>query len=179
MPESPSFHSVFDEVHDVVVFGAGYAGFAAACVLLAENKKVLLIDRRAALLAESGWSFPLFAGDVSKVEWRNWWDELAARGAADNGRIDGALAEIIATEWVREQRRAGRLNVLYYATPLALEGGDVRRGELLNAVLLGTKAGLRRVAACKWIDATENGELLQLFAAQQGTQSRITLPATR
>ncbi len=45
-----------------------------------------------------------------------------------------------------------------------------RRGEWLEAVLLGTKSGLRRVAAQQWIDATESGELLQLFARVQGNE---------
>jgi hypothetical protein len=175
-----TFHSVFDEVHDVAVFGGGYAGFAAARALVEAGKKVLLIDRRAALLSESGWSFQSTAGTINGIEWRDWWNELQECGAAEagseegekgrqQGHIDGAIAEVIATQWVQHARRAGKLKVLYYAAPLALEGGDTRKGELLDAVLLGTKGGLRRVAAMQWIDATEGGELLQLLARVQET----------
>ncbi len=168
MPDSSaSFHSVFDQVHDVAIFGAGYSGFAAARALIEEGRKVLLIDRRAALLVESGWSFASIAGDVNGILWRDWCDELKAAGAAENGRIDGAIAEVVATNWARQMRREGKLQTLYYAAPLALEGGDTMRGELLDAVLIGTKGGLRRVAAKQWIDATDSGELLQLFARAQ------------
>ena len=174
-----AFQSVFDQVHDVAVFGGGYAGFAAIRALVEAGKKVLLIDRRAALLAESGWSFQSVAGTINGIEWRDWWNELQGCGAAQQGssegekgrqegRIDGAMAEVLATEWAQRARRDGLLKVLYYAVPLALEGGNTERGELLDAVLVGTKGGLKRVAATQWIDATERGELLQLFARAQG-----------
>ena len=163
-----TFYSVFDEVHDVAVFGGGWAGFAAARALVAAGKKTLLIDRRAALLSESGWSFQSNAGHINGIEWRDWLEELKARGGLQNEKIDGAIAETIATQWAHKARREGKLKVLYYAAPLALEGGNAVGGEWLEAVLLGTKAGLRRVAATQWIDATESGELLQLFARVQG-----------
>ena len=166
MPDA-SFHSVFDQVHDVVVFGAGYSGFAAARALIEEGRKVLLIDRRAALLVESGWSFASVAGEVNGIAWRDWCDELKACGAMQDKRIDGAIAEVVATNWAQQMRREGKLQTLYYATPLALEGGDTTRGELLDAVLIGSKSGLRRIAAKQWIDATDSGELLQLFARAQ------------
>ncbi len=163
-----TFHSAFDEVHDVAVFGGGWAGFAAARALVEAGRKTLLIDRRAALLAESGWSFQSTAGHINGIEWRDWLEELTARDAARDGQIDGALAETIATKWAHQARRDGKLQVLFYTAPLALEGGNALGGERLEAVLLGTKAGLRRVAATQWIDATESGELLQLFARVQG-----------
>lgn len=163
-----TFHSIFDKVYDVAIFGGGYAGFAAARTLVESGQSVLLIDRRAALLAESGWAFQALTGKLNGIEWRDWQDAIRSRGAGDKERLDGAVAEVVATEWVREKRREGKLDALYYAAPLALERGDIVRGELLDAVLLGTKAGLRRVAATQWIDATESGELLQLFARAQG-----------
>lgn len=163
------FHSVFDVVHDVAIFGGGYAGFAAARVLVEAGKKVLLIDRRAALLAESGWSFQNVAGEANNAEWSQWHRELRMRGMADGERIDGALAEVCASQWLHQARREGKVQVLYYAAPLGIETGQSGPTQMLHAVLVGTKAGLRRIAAGQWIDATETGELLQLFARAQGT----------
>jgi len=158
----PVFQSVFETVHDVAIFGGGYAGFAAAQALVAQKRKVLLIDRRAALLAESGWSFENRAGHSDSNEWREWLELLKSRHGATNSLIDGPIAEVIGSEWVRRARAAGELSVLYYAAPLAVESD----GDLLHAVLLGTKNGTKRLAARQWIDATDNGELLRLLDAQ-------------
>jgi len=158
----PVFRSVLETVHDVAIFGGGYAGFAAARALVAQKRSVLLIDRRAALLAESGWAFEARAGHSESSEWREWHDVLKSRHAANDALIDGALAEVIGSEWVRRARAAGELSVLYYAAPLAVESD----GDLVHAVLLGTKKGTQRLAARQWIDATDSGELLRLLDPQ-------------
>ena len=163
MSDSPSvFHSVFNAVHDVAIFGAGHAGFAAARALVDAGQKVLLIDRRAALLAESGWSFESIGGDDGGDDgspaWHAWRDEISARGGAQGRLFDGAIAEVVANEWVYQARREGKLSVLYYATPVAVESSD-----LLEAVTVGTKGGLQRIVARQWMDATDTGELLCLL----------------
>lgn len=163
MSSSP-FHSVFDHVHDVAIFGGGYAGFAAARTLIAAGKKVLLVDRRAAILAESSWSFEQRTGSCPGLEWEGWCNDLGACGGLQDGLVDGAIAEILATRWQREERQRGTLSVLYYATPLAIASGN---DGMLDAVLVGTKGGPRKIAARQWIDATETAELVRLFAAVQ------------
>jgi hypothetical protein len=169
-----TFHSVFDEVHDVAIFGGGYAGFAAARTLLAAGKSVLLIDRRAALLMESGWSFQTASGGGGGDDWRSWRRDMGMRGVADAEHCDGALSEVLATHWARHHQRSGKLKLLYYATPLALEGEDH-----LCGVLLGTKRGLQRVVARQWIDATHTGELAQLLARSQGREWQTPTPVRR
>ena len=152
-----SFRSVYDSVWDVVVFGAGYAGFAAALALRRAGKRALLVDRRSALLVESGWAFADESGDSADPLWREWVSDLRRRGAAGPGWIDGAVAEVSATELVRTRD----LPVLYYAAPVAAEFDD---GGRLAAVVLAAKSGPRRLRARRWIDATDVGELAAIVS---------------
>jgi len=177
-----SFHyqsPIFDRVHDVVIFGAGYAGFAAARALVAAGRQVLLVDRRAALLAESGWSFESEVGDAALPEWRRWLGELEDRDALRGGLVDGALAEVIATQCVQAMRGQGTLAVLYYATPMAVQGTEDAAGSLLESVLMGVKGAMRHLVARQWIDATDDGELVNLLAAAQGREWRPPVPVER
>ena len=159
------FRSVFEDVYDVVIFGGGYAGFAAAKRLQAQAKRVLLVERRAALLWESGWAFATQTGESKDPLWGEWMRELASRHGSGRGVIDGAIAEVLASEFVRTRP----LPVLYYVTPMAVE----RESGLLEAVIVGTKSGPSRLMARQWIDATETGELLCLV------QQNTPLPAAR
>jgi hypothetical protein len=143
-------------------------------MLLAAEKNVLLIDRRAALLAESGWSFQPVAGDALGSEWQQWLRELQTCGGAADEHIDGAIAEVTANEWVRRERQNGRLGVLYYASPIAVDNHD-----LLQSILVGTKGGVRRIHARQWIDATDAGELLALYAAVQNREWQVPPRLTR
>ena len=149
------FISVFQQTFDVAIFGAGYAGFAASRVLAESGKSILLIDSQAALLWESGWAFEAPTGTSQSPAWQAWLRELVARGAAKDGLADGAIAEVLATCALSS---ASNVRILYYAMPMAIE----RDGVLLTSVVLGTKAGLRRVVARQWIDATEEGQLQRL-----------------
>lgn len=155
---SPYTHYT-DTVFDIVVFGAGYAGFAATQRLVSQGKSVLLIDRRGAALSESGWSFEGWHGQSQTPEWLAWQKQLLSHNAADATQTDGGSAEVLANQWIVDQRASGHLQVLYFAAPLAVEQED----GLLQAVLLGTKSGLERVAARQWVDATSSGELQRLL----------------
>jgi len=156
------FCSVFEQAWDVVVFGGGYAGFAAA---RACSGRVLLVERRAALLTESGWAFATQTGESHAEPWQAWLAALAARGGVRDGIIDGAIAEVLASE----ECRRGPIAMLYYATPVAVE----KNGSLLGSVVVGTKAGLRRVSARQWIDASETGELACLLDPGWDTEAPV------
>lgn len=147
--------SIFTHVFDVGIFGAGHAGFAAAMDLSAKGKSVFIADLRGDLLWESGRTFfseigPSAAGMETLVD-------CSARITGIVGdHLDGVAAEWIANEMVHD----AKLAMIYHVAPLAVE----REGESLAAVLVASKAGLRRLAARQWIDATETGILARLLA---------------
>ena len=157
--------SCFEQTHDVAVVGSGYAGFAAATRLAEAGRRVLLIGPRGDLLWESGRAFALEAGAADSPRWRAFLARLTARGGADGSRVDGAIAEVCATD----ELSACGAGVLYYAWPVAAE---LENGQLA-ALLVATKTGLRRVVARQWVDATEQGDLIRLV--QPGARPR---PAT-
>lgn len=151
--------SCFDRVYDVAVVGAGYAGFAAACSLADQGLDVLLTCHDGATVWESGRAFAPVAGTSEAPFWQQWLADLAVRGGSADGFVDGACAEILASQWLLD--RHAHLTPLYYTRPVAVES---TKG-LLTAVAVATKSGLRRVCARRWIDATETGELLGLLDA--------------
>ena len=151
-----NYSSVYRETWDVVIFGGGYTGFSAALSCQLAGKKTLLVDRRAALLSESGWAFGRDMGISRDPLWLGWLQELAHRGGSGEGWIDGAIAEVLATEWIA----AEKLPILYYAAPVAIERAE---NGFAEAVILSVKSGLRRLSARQWIDATDTGELAALL----------------
>jgi hypothetical protein len=153
---STSFRSVFAESWDVVVYGTGWAGFAAARELRAQGLRVLLTGREAALLTESGWAFCDHTGEGKSTAWRTWTTVLDRHGATGRGQIDGAAAEVLATLSLRSQS----IPALYYVAPVAVErdtNGNV------GAVWFGAKSGMHSLSAASWIDASETGELARLL----------------
>jgi len=172
-----TYSPVFDVVFDVAVLGSGFAGFAAACQLKQQGLKVVLIGPRGDLLWEAGRAFHTEAGDSSHPLWQQMLSNLAEHmevpPATTEGAtwVDGALAEV----WASQHVLAQKLDVLYYAHPVATQ---TREG-CLEAILVATKTGLRRVIARQWIDATEEGQLLSLtdhsFKATQPTTYQATL----
>jgi len=145
---------IFDQTFDLVIVAAGYAGFAAAMAAQEDGRSVLLLDRRGDLLVESGRMFANACGDSHEPTWRAFVDELQQRGACDGLHIDGAHAEIIANGKLLDSS----IQTLYYAHPVALE----IEGDALAALVVATKAGLKRVRGRQWIDATERGDIVRL-----------------
>lgn len=148
------FTSLFAVPHDAVVFGAGYAGVAAALELAHGGRRVLLVDARGDVLWESGRAFRCDTGDWTP-EFGRISDCIARITGIAAPWFDGATAEITATELLRD----ARVSLLYYAVPVGIE----RDGDALAAVTLATRGGLRRVAARQWIDATEGAGLARLL----------------
>lgn len=140
--------------YDVVVFGGGYAGFAAARRLRAAGRRVLLWEPSGGVVWESGRAFeaepqiwtPAFQPFAQAV--------AAVTGIAD-GRLDGFGAQSVALDLLRTDG----VERLYDAMPFRVGLAD----GLLAAVDAATKSGLRRVRAAQWIDASEAGTLLRLL----------------
>ena len=150
----PSFVSCFDRLFDVAVVGSGWAGFAAAVTLARGGADVLLVGPRGDRVWESGRAHCPDVGAASGVL-AEVVDEVRRRGGCQRGLLEGGLAEVVATRVLRE---AG-VRPLYYAYPVAVE----RDGEQVRSLIVATKTGPRRVAARRWVDATEDGQLLRLM----------------
>ena len=151
--ETP-FQSVFGRPFDVVIFGAGYAGFAAALAARAAGHEVLLVDAGGDLLWETSRAFSSSTGESDAHPWRDWTTHLRLHKALQNEVVIGGMAEVLATRRLLESG----VNALYYATPVALE----TVGDRLESVVIATQSGLRRIWAAHWIDATETGLLHRL-----------------
>jgi len=163
-----SYYSCFAQVFDACVFGAGYAGFAAAQRLADGGKRTLLVDLGGDVLWESGRAFRTATGSWTP-EFRAFAERVAnASGIADEW-LDGAIAELTANDLLR---RDG-LQVLYYATPVAVEFDE----GFLGGVTVAVKSGLRRILSRQWVDATETGTLARLLqpALQAKRPERIEL----
>ncbi|MDP6107384.1 MAG: FAD-dependent oxidoreductase [Candidatus Brocadiia bacterium] len=156
MVETRPFESCFRQTFDVIVFGAGYPAFGAALQAESDGKSVCLVNRQADLLWESGRAFAPHGGASEHPLWRQWADALKSRNAATDDEIDGALAEVIATDCIAVRD----IHTLYYSTPVAAE----TQGGLLESVVVATKSGYRRLSARQWVDATETGEVLGLLS---------------
>ncbi|WP_033289740.1 FAD-dependent oxidoreductase [Amycolatopsis jejuensis] len=154
----PAPLSLFDRVFDVVVVGSGYAGYAATITLRRAGRSVLLIGPHGDLLWESGRAFCPDVGACPEPAWRDLVDAVARRTGGADGALDGAVAEVVATD----QLVANGAEVLYYAVPVAVEEDQ----GALTSLIVATKSGLRRVAGRRWLDATESGELVRLVSPE-------------
>ena len=134
---------------DAAVVGGGYAGFAAVERLRAAGWSVVLIDRRVALLWESGWAFHDLVGTCDLPGF------IALQGAA--AEVEAAV-----------RAKAEHWDVFGYATPIAVTVTDDR----LVDVALGTKSGIQRIRARRWLDASDDGELVRLLGAVPSAPSR-------
>jgi ribulose 1,5-bisphosphate synthetase/thiazole synthase len=152
--QSQPFVSVFDQVFDVAIYGAGYAGYTAAMQLSQQGKSVLLMDSCGDLLWESGRCFVPATGDSDNQHLQKLINDVKQRGGCDGTFFDGAMAEISATCFLKESD----IRALYYVYPVALEQAD----GLIQSVIVATKSGMRRVVAKQYVDASDRGWLLKL-----------------
>jgi NADPH-dependent 2,4-dienoyl-CoA reductase/sulfur reductase-like enzyme len=166
-----TYQSVYSQTFDVVIIGAGYAGFAAALEARSQNKTVLLVDRQPAVLNESSWAFSPAVGKSTSAQWKAWINVLADRNAGSDVAIDGAIAEVFGNKTLTEKG----VQVLYYATPVGVHVDDAG----VAAVALAMKEGIRVVRGQTFIDATDTGELVSLvvpsFEAATPTTRTINL----
>lgn len=153
---TPSTRNVFEQIFDVIVYGGGYAGFGAAMSLSEAGQSVLLIDSYGDLLWESGRCFVPSAGQDIKDDscFSKLLDDLKKRNGFDGDFLDGGMAEVSATCMLEDSN----VQALYYVHPVAVEKQD----GMIQAIILATKSGKRRVVARQFVDASEKGQLLKL-----------------
>ena len=148
--------SCFDQIYDVVVFGGGYAGYAAAEKASKMEKLVLLVDLRGDLLWESSRSYMNEIGTSTSSSFDWFLKRVSLANGYRDGELDCAIAEITANEVFRNANP----QALYYVAPVEVEC----HSSVISSVIVATKCGLRRIRSRQWIDATEDGSLLKLVA---------------
>ncbi|PAW77475.1 MAG: hypothetical protein B9S32_10780 [Verrucomicrobia bacterium Tous-C9LFEB] len=156
-PAAKSFVSLFDQNYDVVVFGAGYTGFAAVRLLVAANLKVLVVEPRGQLLWESSCCLENRTDNAPDCsDWQQWLDSMGRHAATSATHLDIAFAEITAARTLLHQQETVR--TLLYAMPVAVEWG----AEGIGKWTLATKNGFRTINAHHWVDTSENGLIAAL-----------------
>ena len=123
---------IFGTLWDVIVFGAGYAGYAAADAAARAGKSVLMVDARCDLLWESARARHPESGPFTEAFAPFGRAVACATGIAADW-IDPGSAEWIANELLLE----GKVKRLYFATPVSarLDGdGDRRRRPPLRRI---------------------------------------------
>lgn len=167
MHSKPVRVSPFDQIFDAVVVGSGYAGFAAALTLNRAGRSVLLIGPTGDLIWESGRAFAVDPGRSDQPIWRELCGAVAQRGGYNGDFLDGAIAEVIATDMLFQSS----VVPLYYARPVAVE----TENSAIAGLIVATKSGLKRVVGRQWIDATDEGDLIRL--ASPGARGRAPTSA--
>lgn len=144
-------HSITEIHWDAVVYGAGYAGFAAASHLHRSGRQVLLVDRDAALLWESSRALQSACHSVDCRHWLDFHHELDRRGLAGEGYIDAASAEALAAR----QLLTMRLPTLFYARPVAVKTDETH----VTAVAFAARGKVYWIYADRWLDVSETPAL--------------------
>ena len=146
--------ALYETFYDLVVVGAGYAGYAAATTAAKKGKKVLLVDPRCDLLWESSHARHPDSGP--------WTDDFKPLGLAISlatgiaaDWIDPGSAEWVANELLLESQ----VKRLYFAAPLAVERDSTGA---IARVTFAVRYGLCSISAAQWIDATEQATLARL-----------------
>lgn len=148
---------------DVVVFGGGMAGVAAALAAAAAGRETLLVETRALLGWEATSAFALDWEGAETVS-HPLLAALRAAGGAGGARLDAPICEMVLE---RLARQAG-VELLFYSTPVAVWRDDDRVG----GVVIGNKSGRQIVRARAFIDATEEALLWRLAgAAAEGPEA--------
>ena len=148
---------IYGTFWDVIVFGAGYAGYAAAQAAAKAGKSVLLVDGRCDLLWESARARHPESGPFTP-EFAQFGRAIACATGIAADWIDPGSAEWVANELLME----GKVKRLYFATPVSarLDGDG-----LLASVAVALRNGYEIIRAKQWIDATETGVVARLCDA--------------
>jgi hypothetical protein len=161
--------SCFDKHYDLVIFGAGYSGFAAARLASEAGQSALLVDTRGDVLWESGRAFQ-FEAEPDGGRFAAFLRNVGRADGYRRGYLDGAITEVLANESLRQDR----FEALYYAAPVAAGIS----GSLIESVAVATKSGIRCLTGSQWIDATENGALVRMTGGNCRFRKPDTLVAS-
>ncbi len=138
--------------YDVIIFGAGLSGFAAACQLADAGQRVLLTDPRQVLGWEMTWAYSLeLEKNISTVA-----DQVIKQIDKVNGRLHNRVDAPV-TEMVLDRIAADKnISLLYYTQPAdaIIENNEIR------GVVMAGKSGFFPLTAKAYIDATEEGQIL-------------------
>ena len=148
---------IFGTLWDVIVFGAGYAGYAAADAAARAGKSVLMVDARCDLLWESARARHPESGPFTEAFAPFGRAVACATGIAADW-IDPGSAEWIANELLLE----GKVKRLYFATPVSARLDGAGR---LASVAVALRSVYDTIHATQWIDATETGVVARLCDA--------------
>ena len=149
---------IFAKIWDVAVFGAGYAGYAAAQAAAKAGKSVLLLDSRCDLLWESARARHPETGKFTP-EFTPFARSVACATGISADWLDPGSAEWVANELLMESK----VTRLYYAAPFGVERD---KNGLLAGVTVALRSGYDRIAARQWIDATETGLIARLCSSE-------------
>ncbi len=143
-----------EKAYDAVVYGGGFRGVGAACLLAGEGKRTLLVEPRPSPGWEATWSLNLdlaegvshFGGELA--------DQLKRVGGFKRCRVDAAITEVIIAKMLKERN----VELLHYVRLV----GARCSGESVSSLVLAGKSGQFEVGGRVFIDASENGILLRM-----------------
>lgn len=150
---SPAFTSVFRRQFDIVIYGTGFIGFSLARQLIEKKCNVLLVGENGDLLWEATRALEnTTEGRDLPDAWQTW---IGSISKISPTWFDPAEAEIRTAAYLQEA--APQLSTLLYAVPVAVDVSDNH----IASVTVATKGGLKRIYGRHWIDASEEGIILQ------------------
>lgn len=147
---------LFNQTYDAVIFGTGFLGLGAMRALTAKGRRVLWVDASSDLLWETSRALEdRGSAGVTHPAWLAWRQSLIDRQGATETSFEASLAEVLTAEQLKNDPL---VSVLFHAIPVQAE----RDRDRIESVTVATKAGLRRLQARLWVDATESGGLSRL-----------------
>ncbi len=147
-----------DQVWDLVVWGGGYAGLGAALSSRALGQSVLWIDSLGVLLPETSWGFCRREGPCDDPLYQEWARTLTSKTPHMRLGGEGAIGEIAAHRVCQDRG----IHLLFYVWLESAQGD----GEQVSSVTVVSKAGRHQIHSHRWVDATENHELVTLLQNQ-------------
>lgn len=160
-----AFVSVFEREFDVIVYGAGFVGYAAACSLASRGLSTLLLEPSGDLLWEATRALvntTAVTDTDAGGEWRAWLGKSLGGRASAAPAFDPALLEIAASRELTSGKD-GLPAMLLYAPAVSVE----RSGNAVASAIVATKGGPRRVSGLRWLDASEQGDLIRMAGANR------------